>query len=45
MPDSFDRACPFAKIELAEGVVSEPFLPSGDQSHKVGFATPLEKPV
>jgi hypothetical protein len=24
---------------LAEGVVSEPFLPSGDQGHKDGFAT------
>jgi hypothetical protein len=23
---------------LAEGVVSEPFLPSGDQGHKGGFA-------
>jgi hypothetical protein len=27
---------------LAEGVVSEPFLPSGDQGHKGGFA-PLPK--
>jgi len=26
-------------ISLAEGVVSEPFLPSGDHGHKVGFAT------
>jgi hypothetical protein len=24
---------------MAEGVVSEPLLPSGDQGHKGGFAT------
>jgi hypothetical protein len=28
---------------MAEGMVSEPFLPSGDQDHKGGFA-PLPKP-
>ena len=28
-------------IELAERGVSEPFLPFGDQGHKVGFAPPL----
>jgi hypothetical protein len=25
---------------VAEGVASEPFLPSGDQGHKMGFAIP-----
>jgi hypothetical protein len=31
---------------LAEGVVSEPFLPSGDQGHKGGFATlPKQQPI
>jgi len=25
---------------MAEGVVSEPLLPSGDQGHKVGFTPP-----
>jgi hypothetical protein len=31
---------------LAEGVVSEPFLPSGDQGHKGGFATlPEQHPI
>jgi hypothetical protein len=30
------------KINVAEEVVSEPFLPSGDQGHKGGFA-PLPK--
>jgi hypothetical protein len=35
---------PFAESKvfesaMAEGVASEPFLPSGDQVHKVGFAT------
>jgi hypothetical protein len=30
---------PLIKIKLAEGVVSEPFLPPGDQGHKGGFAT------
>jgi hypothetical protein len=30
------------KLNMAEGVVSEPFLPSGDQGHKGGFA-PLPK--
>ena len=33
-------------IRLAEGVVSEPFLPSGDQVHKGGFATlPKQHPI
>jgi hypothetical protein len=32
----------FSKIGLAEGVVSAPFLPSGDQGRKGGFA-PLPK--
>jgi hypothetical protein len=27
----------FVKIKLAEGVVSEPFLPSGDQGRKGGL--------
>jgi hypothetical protein len=30
------------KINGAEGVVSEPLLPSGDQGRKVGFAIPIE---
>ena len=29
----------FEDLKMAEGVVSEPFLPSGDQGHKGGFAT------
>jgi hypothetical protein len=34
------------RIKLAEGVVSEPFLPSGDQDHKGGFATlPKQHPI
>jgi hypothetical protein len=34
------------KIKLAEGVVSEPFLPSGDQGRKGGFATlPKQHPI
>jgi hypothetical protein len=28
---------------MAEGVGSEPFFPSGDQGHKMGFATPLNR--
>jgi hypothetical protein len=31
---------------VAEGVVSEPFLPSGDQGRKGGFATlPKQRPI
>jgi hypothetical protein len=31
---------------VAEGVVSEPFLPSGDQDHKGGFALlPIQHPI
>jgi hypothetical protein len=30
---------------LAEGVISEPFLPSGDQGCKGGFATPPKQPT
>jgi hypothetical protein len=31
---------------MAEGVVFEPFLPSGDQGRKGGFATlPKQKPI
>ena len=33
-----DRRRKFAKIKLAEGVVSAPFLPSDVQGHKGGFA-------
>jgi len=29
------------ELGMAEGVGFEPFLPSGDQGHKVGFATSL----
>jgi hypothetical protein len=32
------------EIVLAEGVVSEPLLPSGDQDHKGGFATLQRQP-
>lgn len=34
-----------SKIKMAEGVVSEPFLPSGDQGCKGGFATLPESPI
>ena len=34
------------KMKPAEGVVSAPFLPSGDQGHKGGFATlPKQYPI
>jgi hypothetical protein len=51
LPDQLNDFPPFENRKtlifkvsvMAEGVVSEPFLPSGDQGRKGGFAT-LPKP-
>jgi len=43
VPKSLEGAARFGQPEIStEGVLSEPFLPSGDQGHKGGFTTPID---